>query len=344
MKFNVILVAGFSAYLGVLSSANAQASVTLYGRIDTSFESSKTGDLSKTLVTGNASRVGFKGSEDLGDGLKSVFGLEMGVSSDTGAASDPMYRNSFVGLSGGFGVVNVGRIDSAAPSRTPIYAILGRNVEYVIHDAGATAIGTSIFNARTRVSNAIGYASPIVNNLVFRAGFYLNGEGKPETTAGPVRFESDYKQTDVSISYGEGGGPLGLGLGYGQDKKRNGALLNDFKDEVMATGSYDFGLVRAWGVYERQSFQGAPLTRSKVNVALLGASLDVGTSGKLVANYMIKDVQSDRNGKLKRFQTGYSHKMSNRTSLYAFYDLSDPNNNVASNNVRTFGVGIQHQF
>jgi len=344
MKLKMICLAAVAAGAITPVAALAQSTVTIYGRMDTSFENSKTGSLSQTLITGNASRLGFKGTEDLGGGLKALFGLEMGISSDTGASSTPMYRNSYVGIGGDFGVVNIGRIDSAAPSRTPIYAILSRNVEYVIHDAGATAIGTSIFNARTRVSNAIGYASPVIGNFVFRAGHYLNGEGQAETPAGPIRFESDYKQTDVSVSYGEGGGPLGLGFGYGTDSKRGGALLNDFKNKWMLVGSYDFGDIRAWAVYNRDNFAGGPLSRSKVNAQMIGASWDLTPNSKIMGNYIRKDVQSDPAAKLKRFQAGYSYKMSNRTSLYAFYDRQDPNNRVANDVIRVYGVGIQHNF
>jgi predicted porin len=344
MNYKMICLAAVAASAITPTAALAQSTVTIYGRMDTSIENSKTGAVSQMQITGNAPPLGFKGSEDLGGGLKALFGLEMGISSDTGASSTPMYRNSYIGIGGDFGVVNIGRIDSAAPSRTPIYAILSRNVEYVIHDAGATAIGTSIFNARTRVSNAIGYASPVVGNLVFRAGHYLNGEGLAENAAGPIRFESDYKQTDVSLSYGEGGGPLGLGIGYGKDSKRGGALLNDFKNKWMLIGSYDFGDIRAWAVYNRDNFQGGPLTRSKVDAQMIGASWDLTPNSKIMGNYIRKDVQSDPAGKLKRFQAGYAYKMSNRTSLYAFYDRSDPNSRVANDVIRVYGVGIQHNF
>ncbi|WP_431099326.1 porin [Polaromonas aquatica] len=344
MKFKMICLAAVAAGAITPVAAWAQSTVTVYGRVDTSFENSKTGALSQTLITGNASRFGFKGSEDLGEGLRAFFGIETGFSSDTGASSTPMYRNSFVGLGGSFGVVNIGRIDSAAPSRTPIYAILGRNVEYVIHDAGATAIGTSIFNARTRVSNAVGYASPVIGNFVFRAGHYLNGEGRAEAPAGPIRFESDYKQTDVSLSYGEGGGPLGLGVGYGTDSKRGGAALNEFKNKWMLVGSYDFGAIRAWAVYNRDNFQGNALSRSKVGAQMIGASWEVTPKSKVMGNYIRKDVQSDPAARLKRLQAGYAYKMSNRTSLYAFYDRQDPNSRVANDVIRVYGVGIQHNF
>lgn len=332
-----------AASAAVHMTASAQSNVTIYGRIDTSIDNVKRGSTSSTEMTSNASRLGFRGVEDLGGGLMANFGLEFGVSSDTGASSTPAFRNSYVGLSGGFGAVAIGRLDSAAPTRTPLYALVTRHTESVIRDAGATAIGTSILNARTRESNAIGYASPVINNFVLRAGYYLNGDGITESAAGPVRFESDYKQTDISLSYGEGGGPLGLGVGYGQNKKRGGPLVNDVKDKWMAVASYDFGDVRAWVLFNRDNTQAGPTSRSKTDVHFIGASWNVG-KGKIVGNYMTKDVQTNRNAKLERLQVGYLHDLSKRTKLYAFLDRSDPNNRVDNDVVRAVGVGVQHNF
>ncbi|CAM3441396.1 porin [Paracidovorax anthurii] len=343
MKRYSACVITFAACAAVPMTVAAQSSVTIYGRIDTSIDRVKTGSVSSTQMTGNASRLGFRGVEDLGDGLKVQFGLEMGVSSDTGGLSTPAFRNSYVGLAGGFGAVAIGRLDSATPTRTPLYALVTRHTEFVIHDAGATAVGTSILNARTRESNAVGYASPIVNNFVFRAGYYLNGDGITEAANTPVRFESDYKQADVSLSYGEGSGPLGLGVGYGQNKKRGGALVNDVKDKWMAVASYDFGAVRAWALFNRDNTQGGPTSRSKTDVHYVGASWDLG-NGKVVGNYMTKDVQTNRDAKLRRFQVGYLYNLSKRTNVYVFLDRSDPNNRVANDVVRAAGVGIQHNF
>lgn len=304
---------------GAPLAALAQSSVTIYGRLDTSLESTKTGSLTQIQVRDNASRFGFRGTEDLGGGLNAVFGLEMGFASDTGAATTPAYRNSYVGLTGGFGAVAVGRLDSANPTGSPVYSLITRHTEFVIHDAGATAIGTSVLNSRNRESNAIGYISPRFGELVFRARYYLNGEGVAEVPAGPVRFESDIKQTDLSLSYGEGNSPLGLGVAFGQDKKNGGYALNDFKNKWMLVGSYDFGLVRAWAIAGRDNYQGGPTTRSQVNIRLVGASVKVRNSdSKVIANYMTRDVQNDRNGTLKKFQIGYAHPLSKRSMLYAF--------------------------
>lgn len=343
MKRTLACVMTVAACAALPMAAAAQSSVTIYGRMDTSLDSVKTGSLSSTQMTGNASRLGFRGVEDLGDGLKLQFGLEMGLSSDTGAASTPAYRNSYVALVGGLGALAAGRLDSATPTKTPLYALVTRHTEFVIHDAGATAVGTSILNARTRESNAIGYASPIINNIVFRAGYYLNGDGITEAANTPVRFESDYKQADVSVSYGEGEGPLGLGLGYGQNNKRGGALVNDVKDKWMAVASYDFGAVRAWLLFDRDNTQGNQTSRSKTDVHYIGASWELG-NGKLVGNYMTKDVQTNRDAQLKRYQVGYLYNLSKRTNVYAFLDRSDPNNRVANDVVHALGVGVQHNF
>jgi predicted porin len=330
---------------GAPLAAMAQSTVTIYGRLDTSLESTKTGSLTQTQVRDNASRFGFRGTENLGGGLNAVFGLEMGFAADTGGATTPAYRNSYVGLTGGFGAVAVGRLDSANPTGSPIYSLITRHTEFVIHDAGATAIGTSVLNSRNRESNAIGYISPQFGDIVFRARYYMNGEGVAEVPAGPVRFESDIKQTDLSLSYGEGKGPFGLGVAYGQDKRNGGATLNTFKDKWVLVGSYDFGIVRAWAIAGRDNYQGGPNTRSQVAIRLVGASVKAGNSdSKLIANYMTREVQGDPNGTLKKFQFGYDYPLSKRTRIYAFYDRQDPNSRLPNNTIRSVGAGIQHNF
>ena len=92
----VLAVAGTTA-------AMAQSSVTLYGRVNTTVERQKVGDVTTTGMFNNSSRFGFKGTEDLGGGLKAGFQLESGFNSDTGASSPTFFgRQSEVNLSGGF--------------------------------------------------------------------------------------------------------------------------------------------------------------------------------------------------------------------------------------------------
>jgi predicted porin len=333
-----------AACAGASLTAQAQSTVAIYGRLDTSVDILKVGTASQQQVRDNASRLGFRGTEDLGGGLKGVFGLEMGINSDSGATTTPTFRNSFVALTGGFGGVALGRLDSANPTGSPIYSLVTRHTDFVVHDAGATAVGTAVLNARNRVSNAIGYQSPTFGNLVFRARYYLNGEGVAESATGPIRFESDFKSLDLSLSYGEAGGPLGLGVGFGKDDRRGGTPTNGFKDKWMAVGSYDFGAVSAWAIVGQDKYNGTATTRSKVDIRYIGASANVGGAGRVIANYSTRDVQSNPNAQLKKISLGYAHRLSKRTQLFAIFDRTDPNTKVADNTVRVLSFGVQHNF
>mgnify|MGYP006202297857 CR=1 FL=1 len=94
-------------------AAFAQSSVTLYGIADMNIASRKSADTGERTTQVNSSgiyesRIGFKGSEDLGGGLKANFQLEQGIAMNTGATNG-FSRQSWVGLSGGFGAVKLGR-------------------------------------------------------------------------------------------------------------------------------------------------------------------------------------------------------------------------------------------
>ena len=106
------------------ASAGALADATIYGTFNAALESvSATGatagsasDVRQTQrVTSNTSKIGFKGQEDLGNGVKALWQVEQEVSIDDGGARKGAWagRNSFVGLEGGFGKVLLGNHDSA---------------------------------------------------------------------------------------------------------------------------------------------------------------------------------------------------------------------------------------
>lgn len=340
-KHRMCLVAAFAlAPLGAM----AQSTVSIYGRVDTSLENIKRGAASQTQMNNNSSRLGFRGVEDLGGGLKALFGIELGFNADTGALGNPPFRGTYVGLSSGWGAVAAGRLDSSSPTRMPIYGMLGRHMEFAARDSGTTAIGTSVLNSRSRASNALGYVSPNVGGFVVRGAQYLNGFGRPEVPAGPIRNESDIKHTDISLSYGEGKGPFGAGIAYGRDSKRGGLLANEFEDKWVGIASYNFGPVRTWALAGRDNFVGTATTRSAVDIRLIGASVKTVGAGKLVANYMTKDVQARTTGQRKRFQVGYIHPISKRTTAYAVFDRDDPNDRVGGDTVRAVGVGLRHTF
>ncbi|MDB5761794.1 MAG: putative Porin [Herminiimonas sp.] len=342
MKKSILALASLGALAGI---ANAQTNVTVYGRLDVSMDRIESGvQPASVQMTDNASRLGFKGTEDLGGTLKAFFGLEFGISADTGgfASATNQFRNSYVGLAGDFGAVAMGRLDSANPTGSPLYSQVTRNIDFAIHDTGAPAIGTKVLNARNRVSNAIGYMSPTFGGFNMRARYYQSGPETPTGTGTGVITEMDFKQTDLGFNYEQG--PFAVGIGFGRDTKRGGYLANDFKNKSQIVGSYDFGILKAYGFYGLDKYNNTATTRDSVKSWLVGASAPLGGAHRIIGNYMQRNVQADPNGSLKKAELAYSYQLSKRTQLYALYDREDPNSNVSNDEIKTISVGIQHNF
>ena len=110
MKKSLLALAALTAFTGV---ASAQSSVTLFGIVDVSMRNVKNGPTSlKSLSTDGmgSSRLGFRGVEDIGGGLRASFWLEGSLAADTGNANGQNWqRRSTVSLTGGFGEVRLGR-------------------------------------------------------------------------------------------------------------------------------------------------------------------------------------------------------------------------------------------
>jgi predicted porin len=317
----------------------AQSSVTVYGRLDVSVDRTKSGSTSMWREVDNASRLGFRGVEDLGGGMKAHFGIESGFGADTGTPTDPFYRNSYVGLQHtGLGYLSIGRTDSANPAGSPIYTLVTTHLAPAIHDAGAPAIGTKVLNARNRFNNAINYRSPTFAGLTFRARGALNGEAVAAATV-----ENQIKNYDASLNFASGG--LGVAVGASKDKYDIATPANSFDRKWTVLAAYDFGSVKIYGTVGKDRFANvtAAARRTDVAYALLGVQGEFGPH-ELTFNSMARDVQSDRNGTLKKWQASYNYNLTKRTQVYALYDNEDPNSNVVNNTVKTFSVGIQHNF
>jgi len=319
-------------------AAVAQSSVTVYGRLDVSVDNAKVGSKSSWQQVDNASRLGFKGAEDIGGGVRAFFGLEMGYGADTGAATAPMYRNSYVALQAeSLGVLGLGRIDSATPTGSPLYSLVTQNIPFAVHDSGAPAFSSKVLRIRNRFSNSISYKSPELGGFVVRARAALNGED----IAG-LSQEADMKNYDVGVGYNAGN--LGLGFGLSEDHRAGGAVANDFTKKWIGLASYKMDPVKVYGVVGRDTFFTTAATRrDKVPFWLVSVSGDIGV-GALTANLMQRAVQSDVNGELKKLSVSYAYRLSKRSQLYALFDDENPNTNATNNKIRTVSVGIQHNF
>src|SRR3569623_1244039 len=188
-----------------LSAAAAQAGVEIYGKARVSLDYITNNDPnpankdSTVSLSSNVSRLGFKGDEDLGNGLSALWQIESQVDFDTGTAfSNP--RNTFVGLSGGFGMVTAGRNETAyriVTNRLDPFSDTKADYNAIIGNIG----GTRVFDNRT--NNLVSYASPDLSGLKVQVSYSLN------RTNDDLRVtSSDSKKNLASIGGGNENGPL----------------------------------------------------------------------------------------------------------------------------------------
>ena len=295
------------AVLAASGAAMAQSSVTLYGVLDTGLTYSK-GEESvygMTHVGGNVnSRLGFRGVEDLGNGLKATFNLEagMGVDDGTDYFTDngmAFRRTSTVGLEGGFGSVRLGRM------LTSSYLAVSR------YDAfGDTGIGASLAwnipqtGYAPRTENAISYTSPNFSGFKIGAEYGFGEQQKAR----------DSRYFGMGATYDNG--PLSLGLGYDRlnSNTMDGLLAASDLKTVHLGGAYNFGVAKLLAFYKQSKVSNAP----KFKTFGLGVSAPVGAAGEVRASYNNYKI-SDDNGKANQLSLGYVHNLSKRTALYGTY-------------------------
>ncbi|AVS82634.1 porin [Paracidovorax avenae] len=327
------------AALALLGStaAFAQSSVTLYGRVNTSVEHSKVGDLSQSGVNNNASRFGFKGVEDLGGGLKAGFQLESGFDSSTGAAAQQFFgRQSEVNLSGGFGMVRLGNWTPES-----YYAIADYGVQdQPNHDTGnfSNQLYTSVAFGKT---NKVGYRTPMLGG--FWAEATVSAHERTART-NPFGVNAGTKNAyDVAANWE--GGNLAFGAGY--------AKLGDNWDAGVR-GHYTMGPVQFGAYYQRNDYELVG-TRNSVGIA---AQYAFGAS-EVVANYIWASKWNNvADSGAQQLILGYNYNLSKRTKVYAAYTyvknksaanyaygfVNGTNTLATGADPRTFGLGVRHNF
>lgn len=349
------------AVLAASGAAMAQSSVTLYGVADAGVTYLNGADNWSGVTSGNnlTSRLGFRGVEDLGGGLKANFVIEGGFNLDNGDGASgyagakagegfQFKRRSTVGLSGGFGEVRMGRELTAAFNATARYDVFGSvgigqsrlwaDGGVVDASANATAVTTN-----QRISNALTYVSPDFSGFKFGLNY-----GFGETTAS----NSDSGYLGAGLTYDNG--PLSLGLGL--ERLNNGAnsvAASDI-DAWSLGGSYDFGVVKLLGGYRASTVDRAA-GENKRNGAYVAVTAPVGP-GLVRASY--NRYENKYNGgkdKADQFAVGYVYGLSKRTSVYGTYAYIKNKDgaklyNLGAGGLKTNGsqqgvqVGVSHAF
>jgi predicted porin len=304
-----------SMALAATGAAMAQSSVTLFGVVDAGLtlgNGSMTDRTSLTSGSNSSSRLGFRGTEDLGSGMAASFWLEahLNVDNGTGAASNTnnqpsgaapaggqglvFNRRSTVSLSGGWGEVRLGR------DYTPqFWNTVGSD------PFANVGVGTSLISSlnvlgsnSSRASNSIGYHLP--SGL---GGFY--GQFQHFLGENASNLADDGTGTGVRLGYMAG--PFNIAASTTRVKFATGN-----QQTSSVAGSWNFGVARVHAQVQRDRIDGAtPDGRGH----LLGVLAPLGR-GTLKASYSRYSTNAPANPSSRKLAVGYVYDLSKRTALY----------------------------
>lgn len=353
MKKTFVAIATLTAAAG----AYAQSNVTLFGVLDASVARISASSKVTGLATGDntSSRLGFRGTEDLGGGVAAGFWLEGGVNVDSGSGSTNgafgFERRSTISLiSKSLGEVRLGR------DKVPAYL----NIETFdpfsdigIGGLGAsnlisgTAVGTPGGSAPKRASNAVQYILPATLGGFYGQAMYAFGE----TSSAAV---NDKQGNAYSLRGGYQAGAINLALGYAEVRGGAATVSGGVDYESTTVGaSYNFGIVKPMVQFVSEKGAG-----QKREVYELGATAPIGAGELRAAISTFRNKNVD-NADSNKFAVGYGYNLSKRTQVYA--TVARVNNDglaarglaqsgltsptiAAGRNVTGYEIGVRHSF
>jgi len=336
MKKSLLALAVLTAVSG---AAFAQSSVTLYGKVDLGLvlDSGNSGGKSIRVDSGvtGGSRIGFKGVEDLGGGMKAAFQLETGYCADS-AAGAPNFctgSNQFMGrqahgdLTGAFGAISAGRQ----------YSIGFNNLSTI--DPFGTGFAGQINNivdpSGIRLNNSVTYVTPNMGGL----------RGSAEIAFGEQtgNWEAN-RETGAGLTYASGPAYVGFSFYDVSNAAGNGAARKNY----TFGGTYDFGVVKLHALVQKST---GPSTLDVLD--LMGGVTVPIAGGNLMASYIHHNDRTATDRDAQQYGVGYIYPLSKRTSIYTAY-AKIQNRNGATFTVgnataggtgnKAFNFGVVHNF
>lgn len=318
-----ILVIAIAA--AIVAPMAVSADTTVYGRINNALVSTDRGTSDSWDIDGQASRFGVKGSEDLGNGLKAIFQYEWSVDSSDEATLGG--RLAFVGLTGGFGTVAIGR------QWTPYYGAVDKTDIFNLTDFNSMTFSP------TRTGNALAYVSPNFSGFSAALALVISGDDPADT-------EDTIDAINLSLNYNNG--PLSVGFGYHDQDSNTSSVaagVDSFGVPFAATtstspdvtlwglsGKYNFGAFAVIAQYEE-------LENGSVDSDAFSLAAEAYFGNNTVrALYGERDVGGvvDQD----QWAIGIQHNFSKRTRVYAEYGSEDD----GFSDIDVFGIGLRHDF
>ena len=324
-----LLALAVAAALAPAAAMADSGNVTIYGLMDASYDITDNGNGATTpggtvlngtrtnKVSSNNSRIGFKGNEDLGNGLSAVWQIESTIGSD-GTAYDVNSRNTFVGLSSKtMGALTFGRQDSP-------YKVSTRAYDYFTDGLAdnRNLMGKGLLGFDIRPTDAVAYVSPDMSGFKAAVAYVAGAE---------LANTSGQKKGDAwSFSGNYANGPLTAALAYQRNKFGDagtgtlgaivipGITFVDKTEKAWKLGvGYSFGDLMVNGVYEKTSDDFDIHVDHKAYT--LGAKYKIGSNDLKLAYTKAGDLGNMSQTSAKQWALGVDHNMSKRTKVYAQY-------------------------
>lgn len=318
----------FSATLFVAANVHAQSSVVIFGIVDLGIAKSNGGGAANPGGNGSSSawmvkqaassRLGFRGTEDLGDGLTADFMLDHRFTPDDGVAGNPFWSGrSLLQLnSPSFGSIYLGR------DYSPAFWLALFTDPFVwegVGQLGLSQYAGFLDTGGVRTNNTVGYLSPSVAGATLRVATSL-GEGATGRDDG------------LNVEYKDG--KLYAAAGY--QKISGGPALSAGNSLVNLALTYDFSLVKPMLYFSKSKTNGGALATTFFSV---GATAFIGL-GRVKLAYS-RTHPSGLSSNQQKFSIGYDYYLSKRTNLYA--DVGLGRQDLVSGN-SAYGLGIRHTF
>ncbi len=334
-------------------AAFAQSNVTIYGVMDAgqawvkSSDSANNSNVDQKTVgrlDSNTSYIGFKGTEALGNGLTALFQYESNISSDTAAAMSGG-RDTYVGLTGGFGTAVAGNLTH------PLRA-MGSKVEILPGSGAGFGSAGSITGefggyktgADDRAANAVAYVSPSFSGLTATVA-YVNGEA---TESSSQNGGNGYNSRAWQIAGQYENGPIYAGIGYHKAYAVNIAAGtgNTALAVIPAIADFDARIWRLAGTYTLPTetklmalYDNTLLDGPAAGDTMKRTAWSVGVAQPFGAHTVglqyakagdIAVTGPDDNDGAKMWTLAYSYSLSKRTMIHARYSKLNNDNDGAS--------------
>ncbi len=307
------------AICSIITLPTLAANVDIYGRADVSLQSSDSGDGSFSEVKSNASRIGFKGTHELNEGLDVIYKAEFEV--DIDGDSDDVFkaRNQYIGLKGAFGEVLLGKNDSMlkqSQGKTDLFSDYNADIKY-------------LWVGENRLNDTVTYKSPKLNGFQLGVTYMAEDEvdGKDATSIALFYGDKKLKKSNVFASVAVDSEVKG--------KSKDGAVSGYF-DTIRATvqgkiSGVTLGLI----VQNQENIESG----AEMDGIMISAKYKVGAA-TLKGQYQVADHKGgDKNTGIT---AGVDYKLASNTKLYAFYTTFDIKTDNRDEDY--LAAGIQYNF